>query len=442
MTPKRMPTHRLERSLTTAGMALTLGRHVVGGIARDVFRGQKPNITGAALTPNAIMDVVKSLKTLRGAAMKFGQLISLDDSLVLSPQLAQIFSQLRADGYAMPPKQLKSVLTAHWGAGWHRQFVQFDPVPFAAASIGQVHRARLHDGRDVAVKVQFPNVDCTLHSDLASLRRILKTSHMLPEGFDLDYYMDLCTNQLIQEADYKREADNLTRMRNLFSDRHDVVIPQVVDSHSTATILTMTYEPGRDLSDLRDFPDEQKEAFAQTLFSVVLAEIFEHGFVQTDPNLANFKLSRDGTSLILLDFGSCVTVHPDTQRLYRDMANAVIARDRAALWDVFDRNGLLPAELTSADRDWIADLMDTGLTDLDDEGSVNFSRARVFDHIDINDVARYSRLVPAGRVGGDFIFIQRKLAGLVFFCRSLGVTLPVLPAVAHVLANPTNKAIR
>jgi len=433
VTSKRMPTHPFERGLTTAGMALTVGRHVVSGVARDVLQGQRPNITRAALAPQSIADVVGSLKTLRGAAMKFGQLVSLDDSLVLSPELAQIFAQLRSDGYAMPPKQLKSVLTAQWGAGWHRQFVRFDPVPFAAASIGQVHRAQLHDGRDVAVKVQFPNVDRTLHSDLASLRRILKTSHILPKGFDLDYYMDLCTDQLVQETDYVREADNMTRMRHLFAERDDVIVPQVIDSHSTAAILTMTYEQGRDLSHLRDMPMAQRPAMAQTLLGVVLAEIFDHGFVQTDPNLANFKLSMDGTSLILLDFGSCVTVHPDTQRLYRDMAGAVCARDSATLWDVFDRNGLFPAELTSADRDWIAGVMDTGLNDLDAAGCVNFARARIFDHLDINDIARYSRMVPAGRVAGDFIFVQRKLAGLVFFCRSLGVGLPILPAVSHVL---------
>jgi predicted unusual protein kinase regulating ubiquinone biosynthesis (AarF/ABC1/UbiB family) len=258
VTSKRMPTHPFERGLTTAGMALTVGRHVVSGVARDVLQGQRPNITRAALAPQSIADVVGSLKTLRGAAMKFGQLVSLDDSLVLSPELAQIFAQLRSDGYAMPPKQLKSVLTAQWGAGWHRQFVRFDPVPFAAASIGQVHRAQLHDGRDVAVKVQFPNVDRTLHSDLASLRRILKTSHILPKGFDLDYYMDLCTDQLVQETDYVREADNMTRMRHLFAGRDDVIVPQVIDSHSTAAILTMTYEQGRDLSHLRDMPMAQR----------------------------------------------------------------------------------------------------------------------------------------------------------------------------------------
>jgi hypothetical protein len=100
---------------------------------------------------------------------------------------------------------------------------------------------------------------------------------------------------------------------------------------------------------------------------------------------------------------------------------------------VFHRNGLFPAELTSADRDWIASVMDTGLNDLDAAGCVNFARARIFDHLNINDIARYSRMVPAGRVAGDFIFVQRKLAGLVFFCRSLGVGLPILPAVSHVL---------
>ncbi len=435
VTSKRMPTHRLERGLTTAGMALTLGRHIMGGVARDVLQGQRPDIARAALTPQSLTDVVGSLKTLRGAAMKFGQLVSLDDSLVLSPELAQIFAQLRADGYAMPPKQLKSVLTAQWGAGWHRQFARFDPVPFAAASIGQVHRAQLHDGRDVAVKVQFPDVDRTLHGDLASLRRILKTSHLLPKGFDLEYYMDLCTDQLVQETDYQREADNIARMRRLFAGHRGVIIPQVMQDLSTPAILTMTYEQGHDLSHLRDMPMGQRGAIARILLDVVLAEIFDHGFVQSDPNLANFKVSMDGTSLILLDFGSCVTVHPDTGRLYRDMAAAVVARNRAQLWDVFDRAGLFPADLTPADRDWIADVMDTALGDVSDQGWVNFATAQVFDHLDVNDIARYSRMVPAGRVAGDFIFIQRKLAGLVFFLRSLGGDVPILPLVSKHLRD-------
>ena len=188
------------------------------------------------------------MKQLRGAAMKLGQLISIDDQLLLTPELSKIIRQLLSSGYSMPPRQVKKLLDKNWGPGWLKNFDNFQVFPFAAASIGQVHKAKIKNGSEVAVKIQYPNIRATIENDLKSLRFLVNNSGFLPSDFNADYYFKVCEDQLIAESNYRLEVENLNNYSEFCRANKHLKIPKVIEKFSTDEILTMSFEKGSELS--------------------------------------------------------------------------------------------------------------------------------------------------------------------------------------------------
>lgn len=183
--PVAVPAGRLHRMARLGGLATQVAGAVALGGAKALAGGARPQLRDLVLTPGNIERLTQELAQMRGAAMKVGQLISLEAGDLLPTELTAILSRLRSDAHQMPPQQLKQVLNAAWGQGWQRQFARFDVRSIAAASIGQVHRARLKDGRDLAVKVQYPGVAQSIDSDVANVGALLRAARVLPKGFDL-----------------------------------------------------------------------------------------------------------------------------------------------------------------------------------------------------------------------------------------------------------------
>ncbi|MFN2305442.1 MAG: AarF/UbiB family protein, partial [Paracoccaceae bacterium] len=167
------------------GIASGIAGGVAANGARALARGQRPDMSQLLLTPANIGRLTNGLSDLRGAALKLGQMLSMDTGLVLPEDLTAILARMRDDARHMPPKQLQSVLNAEWGQGWYSRFARFDVRPFAAASIGQVHFATTHDGRNLAIKVQYPGVAASIDSDVDNMATLLRTPGILPRGIDL-----------------------------------------------------------------------------------------------------------------------------------------------------------------------------------------------------------------------------------------------------------------
>ena len=422
----RVPASQVERSLRSAGLFMRLGASAGTQIAKDLFRSREVDVKSAILSPQNIQTAVNSLKHLRGAAMKFGQLVSLDESVVLTPELAAIFAELRNTGYAMPSKQLRKVLDKNWGLGWQKQFKSFDVRPIAAASIGQVHRAKLKTGEDVAIKVQFPNMRRTIDGDVSTLITMVKTFGVAPENLDIDHYASLARDQLIAETDYLQEADNLRQFAQYFAGDARYRVPKVYDDLSTTDILVMSLENGVPLETTRDWPADQKNRIGQDLVDLVLREVFEFNHVQTDPNFANYLIDPDTHQLILLDFGACVRISETSLNVYQTLLNAGITLEPERIKWIFLDHNLLPPELNAAEDAFVDQVLETVTAELAAADTFSLAQSRVFDLLDLNDVKLYSALLPHENLPVDLVFTQRKIIGIVLFLRSLGASLPVM----------------
>ena len=181
--PVRVPSGRVTRSARLAALAGGIAGGAALRGARGAVRGNRPEWRDLLITPANLQRLTGELAHMRGAAMKVGQLLSMDAGEVLPTELSGILSRLRDDANFMPPRQLKQVLNANWGASWLQAVDSFEVRPVAAASIGQVHRLRLRDGRDLAVKVQYPGIARSIDSDVANVGTLVRLSGLLPGGF-------------------------------------------------------------------------------------------------------------------------------------------------------------------------------------------------------------------------------------------------------------------
>ena len=214
---------------------------IVGGMlaegARQLAQGNRPKIGDLLITPANVRRVADQLAKLRGAAMKVGQLVSMESGDLLPPALADLLARLRSDARAMPKAQVVSVLEANWGKGWERKFKHFSFTPMAAASIGQVHRAQARDGREMAIKIQYPGVRQSIDSDVDNVATLLRLSGLLPKQMQIKPLLRDAKRQLHDEADYVREGNYLQRYRELLADAPDYVLPQMYPDLTTHCVL-------------------------------------------------------------------------------------------------------------------------------------------------------------------------------------------------------------
>ncbi len=423
---KRLPVSSLARSTLSTGLLLRLGFNTSQNLFSDIITLKKPDLRSALVSKKNVTATVNTLKNLRGAAMKFGQLMSMDESIILSPDLAAVFAQLRSSGYSMTPSQLKKILNQNWGDGWLRNFKHFEVKPFAAASIGQVHKATLKSGEIVAIKVQFPGVRQSIDNDLSSLKFIMKTSGMLPAKFPLDYYISQCGDLLKRETDYELEAINITRFSEFLKSNDKLNVPKVYHQLSTQETLTMSFFEGRELSSKMAYDQSSINEISLSLLELLLNEIFTFKLVQSDPNLANFLLSEGDNSLCILDFGACCQVSEATHELYKDLLNVALTLDANKIKSFLEDKNFIPKDASSEGTKFFDRIISIAINEISQNEIFDFQQSKVFEIITEEDLNLYFELIPSSRFGADFIFIQRKIFGLILFFRAIGAKLPLV----------------
>ena len=428
---KRLPISSMARTTLSAGLLLRLGINTSQSLMSDLFSVKRPDLKSALISKKNVTATVDTLKNLRGAAMKFGQLLSLDETVILSPDLAAIFAQLQSSGYSMTPRQLKKVLNHNWGDDWLKHFKYFDVRPFAAASIGQVHKATLKSGEVVAIKVQFPGVKQSIDSDLATLKFIMKTSGMLPKNFPLEHYLSQCGDLLKRETNYELEAENINLFSGFLNGSKVIQVPKVYNKLSTDQTLTMSFLEGRELSNIMEFDQSARDEISLNLIELLFNEIFNFKMVQTDPNLANFLLTRGGKSICILDFGACCRVSENTYRLYKELLSVALSLDLNCIKSFLQEKNFIPQETSMAGTKFLENIISVTINELSKDETFDFQKSKVFQLIVQENLNLYFDLIPSSVLGSDFIFIQRKIFGLILFFRSIGTKLPLLKILKH-----------
>ncbi|MBB4084649.1 ABC1 kinase family protein [Sphingomonas carotinifaciens] len=403
-----------------------MGR-IVGGIAggivtegaRRLAAGERPKMNDLILTPKNAARVADQLANLRGAAMKLGQMISMDAGDILPPELTQILARLRDNAHHMPPKQLDGVLTAEWGRDWRRKFRHFQAHPIAAASIGQVHRAEMPDGRTLAIKVQYPGIANSIDADVDNVATLLRVSGLLPRELDIAPLLGEAKRQLHEEADYERERAMLERYRTLVGDDPAYVVPGSDPALSTGRVLAMEFVAGERVEVLEAADQATRDKAAEALVRLMLRELFAWGVMQTDPNFANYRWQADTGRLVLLDFGAARVIRPETQAAYHRLILAGLSGDRDAVRVAAVETGFLGAAATERHRATVDRMIGVILAKLDQPGAFDFGD-RAFVPVLRQEAATMAEdrdtwhLPPV-----DTLFVQRKVSGTALLCARL-----------------------
>jgi predicted unusual protein kinase regulating ubiquinone biosynthesis (AarF/ABC1/UbiB family) len=292
----------IRRGVKLASLPLGLAGRATKGLGLRIGGTSSADIS-AQLNAQTAEQLFRVLGELKGGAMKFGQALSLFES-VLPDDIAAPYREhlvrLQADAPPMPTSRVHAVLARELGADWRSKFRSVEPLPAAAASIGQVHRAVWSDGRPVAIKVQYPGADEALRSDLRQIGRMAKVFAPLAGGMDVKPLVDELTARVSEELDYRLEAEAQQQAAVGFEGSDEFVVPHVVDC--TAKVMVSEWLEGVPLSAAIEWPDEERNAIALTYVRFLFAGPSMVGLLHADPHPGNFKIMADGR-LGIVDFG-------------------------------------------------------------------------------------------------------------------------------------------
>jgi predicted unusual protein kinase regulating ubiquinone biosynthesis (AarF/ABC1/UbiB family) len=410
---------------------------VAGGVlaegARRLAEGERPRIRDMLLTPSNVSRVAERLSHLRGAAMKLGQMVSMDAGELLPPELSQVMARLRDDAHHMPPAQLNQVLKREWGKDWLRRFERFDARPIAAASIGQVHRAVTKGGRVLAIKVQYPGVRESIDADVDNVATLLRVANLLPRELDITPLLQAAKAQLAEEADYLREGEQMTLYGTFLKDDPNFVVPNLDSELTTPSILAMTFVEGRQMETLAAEPQGLRDDLMRKLINLVVRELFEFGLMQTDPNFANYRFQPDTGRLVLLDFGATRAVSEASASGYRRLLQAGLAGDRQAVRAAALATGFIGAAALSRHDARIHRMIDIILAQLNRPGPFDFAdrgfvAALRDEGVEVAADRATWHVPPA-----DLLFIQRKISGTALLAAHLQARVDVRTIVEQYL---------
>ena len=434
-----IPSGRLSRLGHMGAMAVGVFGNIVVNGAAQLSKGQRPVMKDLLLTPKNITRITDQLSKMRGAAMKIGQLVSMDSGDFLSPELARIMTQLRNNAHPMPPAQLKQVINTQLPDGWLKSFRKFDVRPIAAASIGQVHRAQLKDGRDLAMKIQYPGVANSIDSDIANVGTLIRMSGLLPKGFELASYLEEARKQLHEETDYGRESTQQLRFQNLLLDAPQFIIPALQEDWCTPSILAMDYVEGIAIEDAENETQTVRNQIINNLLDLTFRELFEFGLMQTDPNFANYLYKPATQQIVLLDFGAVRTIKTLVSDRYRALIQAGLDDDINDIMKTAQDIGLFDATTSDAHSVKITQMIRRAFGAIRGGSPVNFSHDELPHQLQAEGLALLEDGFIPPILQMDVLLIQRKFAGILLLAARLRANLDLAEMLQrHVLIPDTS----
>ncbi|MCO4757645.1 MAG: AarF/ABC1/UbiB kinase family protein, partial [Oceanospirillaceae bacterium] len=424
----KVPQSRLARLSGMGSLAGRIAGNVLLESGKQLAKGQKPQLSNVLLTEANARQVADKLANMRGAAMKVGQLLSMDAGNLMPQELAVILERLRSEAMIMPANQLFDVLERNWGEEWQEQFSRFSFEPVAAASIGQVHKALTPDGRQMAVKIQYPGIKESIDSDINNVVSLLRLSGLLPSSLEIEPLLDEARTQLRLEADYLHEGAQIRIYQQLidgFHLREHLCLPEFYDDLSTTEILCMSYMPGESLEKVMTRHRGIADHIMTLLMDLFFAELAEFHCVQTDPNLANYQYDTHSKQLILLDFGAVRHFSPEFVANYLNAMRAASTEDRAALRNALQVLGFFQNDITAANVEVVLDIFSMATEPLRHEGDYDFANANLAQRIRDLGASISSDPDAWHTPPPDILFLHRKMGGLYLIATRLQARLDV-----------------
>lgn len=303
----KIPTGRIRRSTQVGRLAATQAAKQMGTRAANLARGDEA--AQEALSRRQLEtaeQIVAALGTMKGAAMKLGQTLSFMDVGLVPEEFREDFqaklAELRDAAPKVSFKEMKKVIEHEYGDKLDDVFETFDPVPIAAASIGQVYKARLHDGRDVAVKVQYPGIAAAVRADMQNLGLILRLMKSVAPGLDPKAMGREIRERIDEELDYELEASNQKTLARIYRGHPFIVVPDVVTSLSREKVIVSEFVSGRGFEECKQLPDEERNRIGEIIFRFYFGSMYRHHQFSGDPHPGNSILLDDGR-MAFLDFG-------------------------------------------------------------------------------------------------------------------------------------------
>jgi predicted unusual protein kinase regulating ubiquinone biosynthesis (AarF/ABC1/UbiB family) len=334
------------RTAKIGGLAAGQAIRQAGTRAANVTRGKERR--DAALERRQIEaaeQIVAALGTMKGAAMKVGQVMSFLDVGVVPEEYREEFQRklaaLRDAAPTVSFKEMRTVIEDELDDPLDEVFESFDEEPIAAASIGQVYRARLHDGRDVAVKVQYPGVAAAVRADMQNLGLILRLAKRIAPGMDPQAIGREISERIHEELDYELEAQNQRALARIFRGHPFIVVPAVVTSLSRERVLVSDYVEGTGFEDLKTYSQEDRDRIGEILFRFYFGCLYRHHQFSGDPHPGNSRLLADGR-MAFFDFGLFKRMPPGAVELEIAVARAIIEGDKDTIMRLGTEVGFFP----------------------------------------------------------------------------------------------------
>ena len=344
---EKIPTSRVRRTATVATLAASEAVKQFGTRAANVTRGEEASEAAMARRQlETAKQIVAVLGTMKGAAMKLGQVMSFLDMGLVAEEHREEFqrelAKLRDAAPTVSFKQMRRVIEEDLEEPISEVFATFEEEPIAAASIGQVYRATLAgDGREVAVKVQYPGVGSAVRADMQNLDMIMRLLKRMTPGMDVKAVAEEIRERIVEELDYELEAQNQRSLSRIFAGHPFIVVPDVIPSLSRERVLVSEFIDGVGFEDLQGRSQAERDRIGEIVFRFFLGCLYRHRQFSGDPHPGNFLLMADGR-IAFLDFGLFKRLDAEPVELELAAQRAVVEGNAPALHELLAASGFLP----------------------------------------------------------------------------------------------------
>ena len=430
---KRIKTGYLERRVELARTGMISGTWILAHSAGNLFapKEQRQQRKQKMISEQA-QYFVREIGKLKGSVVKIGQMMALYGKYFLPAEVTDALHTLENETTSMAWPGIEKTLREALGESVLKE-LDIDPEPLAAASLGQVHRAkRISDGRELCIKVQYPGVAKSIDTDFNAIIRLLRMAKLINKNADMHQRLEMIREALHQEVDYHFEAEKTSEIRQRLSDNERYIVPEVFPQYSTQTVLTTSYEEGTSINHNRvqKISLARRNQLGEAMLDLFLTELFEWGEIQTDPNFGNYRvrLGKGETpdKLVLLDFGAMRKFPDEFLHSFRGMLTTAHQRDKTAFQQHAIAVGFMQPEFPEQVLDQFTrigfeiveplkqDHSDTPSIALNNKSHYRWHASklpkRAAKLASKAALSKYFKMPPA-----DFMFVNRKLIGVYTF---------------------------